>query len=145
MKISLSKFVTLRPQQYILAGPKGTHNVCVCKIHENIRLKFLGIKLAFVQTEYKFTETYRNFLQNIVCEISTHDCFLSTCKSCPDIEIILNNLNAVFLRYKIDKITFMQWKQTDSYVHTASITFQISIFFSSHAYIIFNSDANNQP
>lgn len=44
IKISLSTFGQHRPRECILAGQSGTHNVCVCKIHENMRLKFVAIK-----------------------------------------------------------------------------------------------------
>lgn len=33
IKISLSKFNKLRPQECIFDGAKGTHNVCVSKIY----------------------------------------------------------------------------------------------------------------
>lgn len=38
IKIGFTKFTQLRPKDCILAGPTGTHNVCVCMIHENVRL-----------------------------------------------------------------------------------------------------------
>lgn len=37
-KISLSKFCSLRPQHCITVGCRGTHSVCVCKIHQNVKL-----------------------------------------------------------------------------------------------------------
>lgn len=41
-KISFSKFCSLRPKHCIFAGSGGTHNVCLCPIHENMRLTILG-------------------------------------------------------------------------------------------------------
>lgn len=38
IKIGLTKFSQLRPQNCVIAGAKGTHNVCVCVIHENLKL-----------------------------------------------------------------------------------------------------------
>ena len=35
VKIGFSKFCTLRPKWCVLAGPSGTHSVCVCSIHQN--------------------------------------------------------------------------------------------------------------
>ena len=44
--IGFSTFAKLRPQQCILAGPKGTHTVCVCIYHYNVKLQLsaIGIK-----------------------------------------------------------------------------------------------------
>lgn len=43
-KIGLSKFQKLRPRECISAGKSGTHNVCVCKIHQNLKLQLTGFK-----------------------------------------------------------------------------------------------------
>lgn len=41
-KIGFSSFASLRPKYCILAGGSGTHTVCVCSIHQNIKLMILG-------------------------------------------------------------------------------------------------------
>ena len=41
-KIGFSKFASLRPQHCVLAGSSGTHTVCVCIIHENVKLMLEG-------------------------------------------------------------------------------------------------------
>ena len=41
--LGLSTFASLRPKQCVLAGSSGTHCVCVCPTHENMRLMILGI------------------------------------------------------------------------------------------------------
>ena len=38
LKIGFSKFAELRPKQCVLAGSSGTHCVCVCTIHQNVKL-----------------------------------------------------------------------------------------------------------
>lgn len=43
-KIGLTKFQALRPRECISAGPSGTLNVCVCKIHQNMKVQFNGFK-----------------------------------------------------------------------------------------------------
>ena len=40
-KIGFSKFAELRPKHCILAGASGTHAVCVCTIHQNVKLMML--------------------------------------------------------------------------------------------------------
>ena len=49
-KIGFSKFADLWPKQCVLAGSAGTHFVCVCTIHQNIKLMMIGAKLE------KFTD-----------------------------------------------------------------------------------------
>lgn len=41
-KIGFSKFASLRPRHCVLAGASGTHTICVCVIHQNIKLMMLG-------------------------------------------------------------------------------------------------------
>ena len=42
IKIGFSSFATLRPAHCVLEGAGGTHSVCVCLIHENMKLIALG-------------------------------------------------------------------------------------------------------
>ena len=37
-KVGFSKFADLRPKHCVLAGASGTHSVCVCTIHQNVKL-----------------------------------------------------------------------------------------------------------
>ena len=48
LKIGFAKFTTLRPANCILVGSSGTHSVCVCSYHQNVKLLLLGkIKSLF--------------------------------------------------------------------------------------------------
>ena len=40
-KIEFSKFAESRPKHCILAGNSGIHAVCVCTIHQNVKLMML--------------------------------------------------------------------------------------------------------
>ena len=42
IKIGFSSFATFRLAHCVLAGVGGTHSVCVCPIHENMKLIALG-------------------------------------------------------------------------------------------------------
>lgn len=44
-KIGLSKFAELRPKNVVLANASGTHNVCVCIKHQNVKLMIQAINL----------------------------------------------------------------------------------------------------
>jgi hypothetical protein len=43
-KIGFSKFCALRPNLCIIAGASGTHSVCVCCYHQNVKLMLEGTK-----------------------------------------------------------------------------------------------------
>lgn len=43
-KIGQIKFQTLRPRECISVRKSGIHNVCVCKIHQNVKLQLHGLK-----------------------------------------------------------------------------------------------------
>lgn len=36
--IGFTKFSLLRPKQCVLADSSGTHNICVCPYHQNVKL-----------------------------------------------------------------------------------------------------------
>lgn len=42
VKIGFAKFCSLRPEHCVLAGSGGTHRVCMCPIHENMKLLVKG-------------------------------------------------------------------------------------------------------
>ena len=46
IKIGFSKFAELRPEYCILAGASGTHTVCVCVYHENVKLMLDGLHIS---------------------------------------------------------------------------------------------------
>ena len=37
-KVGFSKFAELRPPNCVLTGASGTHSVCVCTFHQNVKL-----------------------------------------------------------------------------------------------------------
>ena len=45
VKVGFSKFAELRPKECVLAGATGTHSVCVCVIHQNVKLMMAGGRL----------------------------------------------------------------------------------------------------
>lgn len=56
-KIGFSKFAELRPSQCVLAGASGTHSVCVCTIHQNVKLMMLGMKLQNLTADTQLAAT----------------------------------------------------------------------------------------
>lgn len=70
-------FAELRPKHYILAGAKGTHTVCVCAIHQNVRLMVQSLKYMLIV--HGMDE--KSILQMMAC--STQNEPLSRCEKCP--------------------------------------------------------------
>ena len=40
--MGFSKFAELSPKECVLAGATGTHSVCVCMIHQNVKLMMMA-------------------------------------------------------------------------------------------------------
>lgn len=47
--VGFSTFAKLKPRSCLLAGSSGTHMVCVCSIHQNVKLLILGNLLDFLK------------------------------------------------------------------------------------------------
>lgn len=43
--IGFSTFAKLRPKHCLVSGSSGTHSVCVCSIHQNVKLLITGISI----------------------------------------------------------------------------------------------------
>lgn len=57
---SFSFFASLRPKECVLAGTPGTHTVCVCSQHQNVKLKLNALTTSL---------SYRDLLQLCVCSV----------------------------------------------------------------------------
>jgi len=101
--IGRSKFCELRPKWCVIAGSSGTHSVCVCLYHQNVKLMIAGGKLNV---------DYKDLLELLVCDISDYNCMMSMCENCPDKEIILEMLQESEEEMP-DDVTFKQWVTTD--------------------------------
>lgn len=112
--VSFSTFAQLRPQNCILAGGSGTHSVCVCTIHENVRLMLEAVNLPKITANSKHPmNTYKDCLQRITCSNATDKCFLGNCNKCPTLDNFKNNLHALLNDSNISEIQFSTWTGTD--------------------------------
>ena len=59
LDIGFSKFASLRPKWCIAVGPKGTHSVCVCTIHQNVKLMLSAVSIS---------KDYHSCIDLIVCD-----------------------------------------------------------------------------
>lgn len=113
MKISLSKFSKLRPPECITVGTSGTHNVCVCKIHQNLHLKFVGINFAFEEMGAALKYSVQNVRDGMMCSNRTSSCYLLNCKKCPGPQTSCDELRELFTQNNVKEINYSQWTNTD--------------------------------
>ena len=83
-KVGFAKFSELRPEECILANQAGTHSVCVCTIHQNVKLMIEGTRLPLLTAK---TETpinsYHDAFNFVVCKFNDKSCWLGHCQLCP--------------------------------------------------------------
>lgn len=102
----LAFFVSLKPKQCLYAGDPGTHNICVCAIHQNFKLKLssLGSDIS-----------YKDFLASGVCSIDNRKCMLNECSECPSKEGMRNFLMAGLDNVDGSKtVKFLQWTKVET-------------------------------
>ena len=109
VKVGLSKFYSLRPKWCIPAGASGTHSVCCCTIHENIKLLCDCLPSGV---------TYKDLVQLATCDSSNRDCMLLKCDDCPDKNSIKDFLITQFPDYEEEgeddaTVTFKRWVAVD--------------------------------
>ena len=104
IKIGLTKFQLLKPKWCVSPGSAGTHNVCVCSIHQNAVLLADGCGLS-----------YKDMMAMIVCSTESRNCMLHHCDICPDDSSLRNAIkNAIgYDEGDEDEITVSQWVSTD--------------------------------
>lgn len=103
-KICLASFCTLRPKWCVPPGSSGTHNVCVCSIHQN----------AVLLSHSCLNLTYGDMIEAIVCSRESKMCMVHRCPDCPGKDALTRLLNFQFKDYdEEDIIHFQQWESTD--------------------------------
>jgi len=104
-KIGFSKFCSFRPKWCVLAGASGTHSVCVCTIHQNIKLLLAPLNVH-----------YKDLLKYLVCSPDRRECMVQWCSECPKSTDSLEDylLQLLSEEYEQDQpIEFWQWMATD--------------------------------
>ena len=96
-------FYQLRPQHVIEVGVAGTHSVCVCEKHQNVKL--------MIDILCKKEVVAHMFMDKVVCDVDNHVCMVTRCISCPPSHVLRTDL----LKHLSDRnsITFNQWESTD--------------------------------
>ena len=113
-KIGFSKFAELRPKNCILTGVSGTHAVCVCTIHQNVKLMLIGAKIPQLTAEdVEPILTYHDGLARIIRNPALPKCYLGECNHCPGIDELKEQLTTVLDENMIDKVIYKQWLSVD--------------------------------
>ncbi|CAG9788176.1 unnamed protein product [Diatraea saccharalis] len=129
-KVGLSKFFSLRPKQCILAGDSGTHVVCVCIYHQNVKLMLSGGNISSLTSESAIPLTsYKDCLQKMMCPDPTPTCHLMTgksslneqCHNCPGLDEIREHLTRIFDENQVTNVQFDTWVGTDSFTITTRV------------------------
>ena len=107
-KIGISKFCELRPRECITVGARGTHSVCVCTVHHNVKLMLA----AFPMSEDTSSLTYHNLLDQLVCSTDSNLCMIHRCDNCPGITKLQEFLQKK-ISDEVDQIKYKQWVSTD--------------------------------
>ncbi|GAB1860758.1 hypothetical protein CAJAP_01837 [Camponotus japonicus] len=109
VKCSFSKFVSLRPKHCVLAGASGTHSVCVCPIHENVKLLIDGANLKSITAELQRPiKNYHDCLDRMLCEVQSTNCFLGLCDKYPGLTNIIEQLEQNFEEKLIESVNYKQ-------------------------------------
>ena len=68
-EVGFSKFCSMRPKNCILAGKSGTRAVCVCTVHQNVKLMLngSGINKFVLEGDETALKDYRVCLAKIIC------------------------------------------------------------------------------
>lgn len=108
-KIGFSTFATLRPKECVLVFDKmGTHAVCVCTYHQNVKLIYEPNKDIF-----RGTETYRDLMKKMICALPSNKCHLNLCSECPGETAMEEYLSDIFEKNELENISYKQWMNLD--------------------------------
>ena len=107
-KIGFSKFAELRPKNYVLAGTSGTHSVCVCTIHHNVKLMSLVQEMQIPEVPM-----YHYCLAKIICNPPHPRCYLGECDAYSEIKMLKEELLTYFDKIDVEQIVYKQWVSTN--------------------------------
>lgn len=113
VKIGFSKFAELRPKYCVQLGSSGTHTICVCTIHQNIKLMMSNSNFNVI-SEQKYS-TYKDCISSVLCQPPTSECYLERCINCPRLDNLKFELYNMFENagYADADMKFNQWINTD--------------------------------
>jgi len=117
-KRGFSKFCELRPKSCVTVSASGMHSVCVCEIHQNVKLL-----LAAVPGKVE----YKHLIAQMVCNVDDRNCMLHECERCPGTQSVTEFLTQQFTEEDMDDddiVSYKQWLHTD---RTTIVSLQLPV------------------
>lgn len=74
IKVGKSKFCSLRPPWCVTVDSPAMHSVCVCEIHQNVKLMVEALPVS---------SDYKDLMAKLVCSLDARDYMLHRCEQCP--------------------------------------------------------------
>lgn len=99
--LSFSSFCSIRPAHIDTFG-NLPHTVCVCRIHENIRLLLVGLHAV----EDLIPIGFRDFISEVVCNQNSKECMFGDCLECN--EVLILGLKPTALEAEVQ---YKQWSK----------------------------------
>jgi hypothetical protein len=97
VNVGVLKFASMHPRNCIMAGARGTHSVCVCTIHQNVKLMLEACKISeLTRNSEHHLSVYQNCLSIMICNPPQTNCFFCDCSKCPGPTNLENILDDVF-------------------------------------------------
>lgn len=107
-KIGFSIFCSLRPKYSVIAGSAGTHTVCVCTIHQNVKLLLYAVDPKLC---------YQDIISKVVCDSENLPCMIRSCFKCNSLDhiknVLIESISANTDLNCEDVISYKEWTQTD--------------------------------
>ena len=104
IKIGFSRFCTFQPKWCFTVSASGTHSVCVCSIHQNLKLLL-----------HPLSVTHKELFPYIVCNLSNKHCMTRKCARCPaTMNALVEKICDLIGDFEDDdEVEFDQWTTTD--------------------------------
>ena len=102
-------------QKNVLAGGVRIHCVCICTIHQNMKLMIVGIQLGtLTNVEKHHLIDYHQCIDAVTCNEASSSCYLDDCSSCSNLmDDFILYLTKIFDKNSIDDLIYKQWLSTD--------------------------------
>ncbi|XP_058789571.1 uncharacterized protein LOC131663272 [Phymastichus coffea] len=99
----LAFFCQLQPPYCFFAGEPGTHNICVCSTHDNVKLKTAAVNPKI---------SYREAIAASVCSTNNKCCMFRKCNSCPSQDSVYQFLSDGIDIESMRNVKYTIWSTT---------------------------------
>ena len=106
VKIGFSNFAELRTKECVIAESSGTHSVCVCTIHQNVKLMMVGTKMEAAVDGAMQLNHYSSALAAVRCNPFHPRCALGECTSCHGADRFREHLLQFFEYNQVDEVEY---------------------------------------